>query len=62
MERELQLVILMDEGSDDLRDAAKEMNHEARQRRLQDLKSSAESLNLDKQGEKPRLWNVKIHC
>ena len=52
-ERDLQLTILIDEGSEDLREAAREMTHDSRHRRLNDLKTSVENLNLDKKGRGP---------
>ncbi|XP_038068700.1 trichohyalin-like isoform X2 [Patiria miniata] len=51
-ERELLLSILIDEGSEELRDAAGQMVQKARQERLQELKDEAEQLNPDKKEEK----------
>ncbi|XP_022097553.1 trichohyalin-like isoform X2 [Acanthaster planci] len=52
LERELLLTILTDEGSEELRDAARQMVQKARQERLQELKEEAEKLNPDKKEEK----------
>lgn len=65
-EREILLSIMMDTGSDDLRDAAKQMTQEEREQRLMELRKKAEGLNLDVKGNffchifKPREINVAL--
>ena len=49
-EQELLVTIVMDEGSEDLQDAARKMGKEGRQQRLLGLRSKAEKLNLEKKG------------
>lgn len=49
-EQELLVTIVMDEGSEDVRDAARKMGKEGRQKRLLFLRSQAEGLNLEKKG------------
>ncbi|XP_071495122.1 uncharacterized protein [Diadema antillarum] len=51
-EQELLVNIIMDEGSEDVRDAARKMGKEGRQERLLHLRSKAEELNLEKKEEK----------
>eukprot|EP00057_Strongylocentrotus_purpuratus_P011445 XP_011665919.1 PREDICTED: trichohyalin isoform X2 [Strongylocentrotus purpuratus] len=51
-EQELLVTIVMDEGSEDVRDAARKMGKEGRQKRLLYLRSQAEGLNLEKKEEK----------
>ncbi|XP_041457735.1 trichohyalin-like isoform X3 [Lytechinus variegatus] len=51
-EVELLVTIVMDEGSEDVRDAARKMGKEGRQQRLLYLRSKAEGLNLEKKEER----------
>lgn len=59
-EREILLSIMMDKGSDDLRDAAKQMTQEEREQRLMELRKKAESLNLDVKSKSIGVINVDL--
>lgn len=49
-EREILLSIMMDNGTEDMRNAVRQMNQEEREQRLMELRKKADSLNLDDKG------------
>ncbi|KAJ8047726.1 hypothetical protein HOLleu_06793 [Holothuria leucospilota] len=51
-EREILLSIMMDNGTEDMRNAVRHMSQEEREQRLMELRKKADSLNLDDKGDK----------